>query len=180
MAWRVAKSLDVLLKQLNERYPGRSTASDGSIGDAAHQATKSDHNPNPKGVVHARDFTHDPDGGLDIAELAQALVASRDPRIKYIIVNAKIISGDAGPSPWVPRDYKGVNAHRHHLHLSVKDTPALYDDTTPWDLDRAGAPVVATVSDTEWLRKFQSAHALEPDAIVGPRTLKALRKEIEA
>lgn len=179
MPWRVAKSLDVLLKQLNEKFPGRSTASDGAIGDAAHAATKSDHNPNSKGVVQARDFTHDPDDGLDIAKLASWLVASRDKRIKYIIVNAKIIAGGDGPSPWVPREYKGANAHKKHLHLSVKDDPKLYDDTTPWDLE-IGDEVVPSVSDTEWLRKFQAAHGLSADAIVGPKTLRAIRKEIEA
>ena len=44
MAWRVARSLDVLLGQLNALAPERSKASDGSIGDAAHASRSSDHN----------------------------------------------------------------------------------------------------------------------------------------
>ena len=35
-AWRIAKSLDTLLAQLNALAPHRSKLSDGSIGDAAH------------------------------------------------------------------------------------------------------------------------------------------------
>ena len=44
-AWIVAPSLDALLAQLNALAPGRSRASDGSIGDAAHAARTSNHNP---------------------------------------------------------------------------------------------------------------------------------------
>ena len=33
MTWRVARSLDVLLAQLNTRAPNRSKAADGSVGD---------------------------------------------------------------------------------------------------------------------------------------------------
>jgi hypothetical protein len=45
MAWRVARSLEVLLGQFNAACPGRSKASDGSIGDAAHATRDSDHKP---------------------------------------------------------------------------------------------------------------------------------------
>ncbi len=74
MAWRTAKSLDVLLDEINRAAPKRSKASDGSIGDAAHATRSSDHNPWVRwlgtGIVTARDFTHDPAGGLDCNKLA--------------------------------------------------------------------------------------------------------------
>ena len=67
--WRVAQSLETLRFQLNAMAPGRSKASDGGIGDTDHQNRNSDHNPwvldGSRGVVTARDFTHDPAGGCD-------------------------------------------------------------------------------------------------------------------
>ena len=82
VAWRVADSLGVLLKQINQLAPGRSKVSDGSIGDAAHQSRESDHNPwvlDPPGpnVVTARDFTHDPKNGADMAVVSEALRQSK-------------------------------------------------------------------------------------------------------
>jgi hypothetical protein len=138
MAWRVAKSLATLRDQVNALYPNRSKSSDGTVGDAAHAATKSDHNPNSDGVVTAMDITHDPAHGLDARRLAETLVASRDKRIKYIISNAQIISSQV--SPWVWRPYNGINAHRAHVHISVDGNPSLYDDARPWTLSGKVAP----------------------------------------
>lgn len=159
MAWRVARSLETLLAQLNAAHPKRSRLSDGAIGDAAHASRDSDHNPwiilVGIGIVTARDFTHDPANGLDCEALYQALVASRDPRIKYIIWNRTITSGAKQTLPWKRRPYNGTNAHTKHLHLSVETSAALFDDTRPWAL--IGAPVtikpeddMATVPQQEW------------------------------
>jgi hypothetical protein len=65
MAPRIAKSLDVLRSQINKAHPNRSKVSDGWIGDTAHAARASDHNPNSGGVVTALDLTHDPAHGFD-------------------------------------------------------------------------------------------------------------------
>lgn len=123
MGYKVAGSLLRLRDQLNSGAPRRSTASDGTIGDAAHATRDSDHNPwySYGGVsyVTAMDITHDPAGGLDAGRLADALWLARDPRIKYMIYQGRITSGAAGPSPWISRLYTGVNAHKKHLHLSV-------------------------------------------------------------
>lgn len=134
VAWRVARSLDTLLGQLNAAAPRRSKASDGSIGDAAHASRDSDHNPwYGPGVVTARDYTHDPAGGLDCQWLAGALVASRDPRIKYVIYNRRICDSRPGSNPWAWMPYSGTNPHTKHLHLSVMDN-ASCDDTRGWSL----------------------------------------------
>lgn len=137
--WRVAESLLTLRNQINALSPNRSKASDGTIGDAAHASRLSDHNPwvtdGGTGVVTAIDITHDPAHGIDSEKLAQALIASRDPRIKYVISNKRICAGTDGPSPWVWRAYTGTNPHSKHVHLSVKSAKAHFDSKTPWKFD---------------------------------------------
>jgi hypothetical protein len=136
--WRVAESLETLRKQLNALYPNRSKVSDGGIGDARHQNNPtSEHNPYTKdkngiGVVRARDFTHDPKNGLDCNKLAEALVNSRDERIKYIIWNRRIVSSKV--SPWKWRPYNGSNPHNKHLHLSVDARQSLFDGKREWKI----------------------------------------------
>jgi hypothetical protein len=157
-AWLVAGSLDQLLAQLNALAPNRSKASDGAIGDAAHATRDSDHNPwlviAGQPYVSARDYTHDPAGGLAGGWLADCLRAGRDPRIKYVIWDRQIMAGAGGPSPWVWRPYNGVNAHQHHVHVSVvADARALV--RTDWRLKPSaltgvGAiPIVKEASDVE-------------------------------
>lgn len=140
MTWRVARSLDTLLAQLNALAPKRSRASDGSIGDAAHQAqgSASDHNAwfvlAGQELVTARDITHDPANGLDCNKLAAALIASRDPRIKYIIWRGELTDSRAVAGnnyrPWTKQPSSG---HYQHLHLSVMAN-ASADDPRPWSL----------------------------------------------
>lgn len=141
MSWRVARSLDVLLNELNAAAPRRNKASDGSIGDAAHATRTSDHNPwvvyGGQGIVRARDFTHDPANGLDCQELATALAAliavGAHPACRsgaYVIWQGHIYSFDRRHEGW--RRYSGSNPHNHHLHLSVATDPAGFDSTTAW------------------------------------------------
>jgi len=60
MAWRLARGLEKLRSEVNEAWPKRSKASDGTIGDARHSAQKSDHNPDASCVVRALEITDDP------------------------------------------------------------------------------------------------------------------------
>lgn len=147
VAWRVADSLGVLLKQINQLAPGRSKVSDGSIGDAAHQSRESDHNPwvlDPPGpnVVTARDFTHDPKNGADMAVVSEALRRSKDPRIKYCIFNGRIFSSYpvGGVPAWTWRKYTGSNPHKTHMHLSVLPEKRLYDNLNPWQITLGPPP----------------------------------------
>jgi hypothetical protein len=136
MAWRVAKSLLRLREQINQMAPNRSKASDGTIGDAAHASRTSDHNPWVKdgniGVVTAMDITNDIANGCDAQALVDALVNSRDPRIKYIIWNRKKINSRI--QPWVWRNYTGANPHTKHFHLSVRPEKAAYDSDESWQI----------------------------------------------
>jgi hypothetical protein len=141
--WRVAESLLRLKAQVDDAAPNRSTASDGTIGDKNHwpKGADSDHNPwvsdGGQPVVTAIDITHDPARGCDAGLLANSLVASRDPRVKYIIYNRRIISSIVKPWQW--RQYNGENPHDRHMHLSVKSDMASYDDTSEWQIG-LGAP----------------------------------------
>ena len=161
MAWRLAKSLEALRDQINQKYPGRDKSSDGTIGDASHAAGTSDHNPNFAGVVTAMDITDDPSHGLVARALAETLVASRDQRIKYIISNAQIISSLV--SPWVWRPYTGSNAHRAHVHISVMAEPLLYDDPKPWVFSAPVGPARASS-----IRRFTDIVATEFGGRVDP------------
>lgn len=123
--WRLNPWLVKLLEQIDARAPHRSKKWDGSIGDTAHQAKKSDHNPNEHGIVNAIDITHDPANGFSANVLAELLRRNRDPRIKYVIWNQRIFSSLV--SPWQWRPYKGA-PHDHHIHISVGGDPV------PWDI----------------------------------------------
>lgn len=136
MAWRVARSLDVLLDQINKIAPDRDKASDGSIGDTDHRNRRSDHNPHcGPGVVTARDFDHDPAKGADMNEIAEALRKSRDPRIKYVIWDKRMFSSYATSThaAWTWRPYSGPNLHTIHMHVSV-NCDGNKDSDKPWDI----------------------------------------------
>jgi len=145
MAWRNAKATMKLRDQLNAKFPNRSKKSDGTIGDEKHQSRSSDHNPwvvdGKQRVVTALDITNDPDHGLSSRAVAEALIASKDSRIKYIISDGQIASGSGQDKPaWKWRKYSGANGHFHHFHISVKSDKASYDSEQPWNLN--GMPAV--------------------------------------
>lgn len=131
---RRAHAHQKLLEQVNAAYPKRSKASDGWIGDTAHAARASDHNPKVSGAVVAADFTHDPKGGFDSYAFAEHLRTSKDARIKYVISNGRIFSGNGGPSPWTWRKYTGSNKHDKHVHISLLDEARHHDDNRDWKM----------------------------------------------
>jgi len=182
---RIAKSLDTLRTQVNAIAPGRSKAADGWIGDAAHAATASDHNPNTASVVTALDLTHDPKNGFDSWAFAEMLRVRRDSRIKYVISNGRIFSTTV--SPWQWRPYTGANKHDRHAHVSVSASNALYDDDKSWDIAgpwkaedtrpaavikpllRKGSPYTADVT------ALQRKLGLTQDGVFGPKTEAAVK-----
>lgn len=130
--WRVAGSLLQLRAEANAANPGRDKASDGTIGNAAHAATPSDHNPNGAGVVRALDLDVD---GLPLAAAVEAIrvgaLTGRLPQMSpggYVILNRRITNADF--SGW--HAYTGPDPHTSHAHVSCSTSPARYDVPTGW------------------------------------------------
>jgi hypothetical protein len=126
MAWYLAPALAVGRSEVNRRWPTRDKTSDGTIGDAAHQATRSDHNPNAREAVDAWDMDKD---GVDVWAVIGAF--QRHPSSHYWIYNRQIADKDDG---WRRRAYTGVNPHTQHVHFSIRQTAAAEQDQRPWGL----------------------------------------------
>lgn len=113
-----APCLDVLERELNTAHPSRDKRSDGWIGDAAHSARPSGHNPDwsakgkTRGVVRARDVDKD---GPDMYRLLQLLI--KDVRTDYVIWRGKIWSRVRG---FRPIRYTGANGHFEHMHVQIR------------------------------------------------------------
>lgn len=192
MAWRLAKSLESLRQQVNGAAPKRSKASDGTFGDKAHAGRFSDHNPDKYGVVRGLDITHDPKHGVDGNKIAAALFAGRDPRLKYVIWDGRIMSGSKGPSPWQWRTYKGKNPHDKHIHISALggEPGRIGDRGGNWELgdmtpdvgllNVVEPPVLRRGAEGEDVRLLQQllvkwGAQIKPDAEFGPRTEAAVK-----
>jgi hypothetical protein len=116
-----------LRDQLNARFPNRDKQSDGWIGDSAHSARKSDHNPDKRGWVHAIDidenFGHGKwRNGRNAQALADQILAyarSGLPgadRVKYVVYENAIASGTYKATWFKWR--KGNWGHEAHVHVS--------------------------------------------------------------
>lgn len=129
MNWYLDEGLATLRAEWQRAHPGAVVY---TIGDAAHAATVSEHNPEKAGKLPGADA-----GEVDAADfmrghgvtdahlqgLFDGLVRSRDPRILYVIYNRVIVSSVT--APWTRRPYRGSNPHTDHVHVSVND---LFDD----------------------------------------------------
>lgn len=191
-SWRVARSLTTLRDQVNAAHPLRDKRSDGTIGDARHAAQVSDHNPDAYGVVRALDLDHDPDGKtyadkLDAHALADTLVASRDPRLKYVISRGRIARSypKNGRPAFTWQTYTGSDPHDTHVHVSVVGT-SLADRTTPWQITtkalapkfpgtiRAGSKGAAVKTWQRALNADLPGPDLKADGIAGRLTVSAI------
>lgn len=130
--WRLARSLETLRAQINAAWPDRSKATDGAVGDLRHQGIKSDHDPDVNGIVKAIDVTNDPAHECHAALICEAIRASRDKRVAYLIFNHFMLRSYDKPGipAWTWAEYTGEMPHDHHFHISVVADRA--DDTTQW------------------------------------------------
>lgn len=124
-----APACKAALSQATVRWPGRSTASDGICASSSHTKAYGvgDHD-----YGNAWDLTHDPGHGVDCNAIAAGIVARKDPRVKYIIWNRRIVGSYAtqGQPPWAWRPYNGSNPHTSHVHVSIQENAR--DNTADW------------------------------------------------
>jgi hypothetical protein len=131
--WREAKSLQTLEKELQSLYPGTTT---WEIGDAAHQNSWSDHNPNSKHVVCGKDIKGN--AGLNLRRFVDFITKHPHPNLRYVIFNHKIYERKNG---FEPETYHGKSGHEEHAHVSVGNGPdgrstSGYDNTSSWKLSQ--------------------------------------------
>jgi len=136
---RLVKAGVTLRDQLNKAYPGRDKRSDGWLGDKAHQARKSDHNPDKNGWVHAIDidenFGPGWKTGATAEEFANQLIkyareGKDNGRLKYVVYENRIASGTYADKFWTWR--KGNWGHTQHIHVSF--TNKAQRDGSPFNL----------------------------------------------
>lgn len=166
IGWRLARSLEGLRREVNTQWPHRSKASDGTIGDLAHAARPSDHNPNPAGVVRAFDVTAD---GIDADAFAERIrvlgsVGHRALRDGGVVIWDRRLA--SGPSGWKWRHYGGANPHTKHVHVSVGRQSGDYDSPDRWELETDPEDFMPALTDTEQRELLTRVRTVEQHAAV--------------
>jgi hypothetical protein len=137
MTWEVSPILAPLIAEVKAKYPFMTV---GTIGDTAHQAEKSDHDPDKWDWVCAADFMI---GDQFTAGAAQALFdrlhALLPARMAYVIYDRQIVSTQV--SAGKVRPYTGTDPHTNHVHVSVKHAQ-LPRPTTSWNIYPKVAPAM--------------------------------------
>jgi hypothetical protein len=148
----LAPSLVTLRNEINESNPNRDKASDGWIGDSAHQLEISDHNPDPTSsppdVVRAIDVDND---GIDPDRLVA--IAIKDRRTNYVIWNGHIWSRLHN---FVKKIYTGKSKHTEHVHISIRHDAGFAKDTRPWGFASHPTPVEDFVMDAETSKQVRT------------------------
>lgn len=132
MAWELAPSLVNLRNEIHARWPNHDRTSDGSIGDADHSSSASDHNPNSRGMVCAIDEDKD---GVDMRVITAAF--ERHPSSHYWIF---WFPGDPYPviadrdNNWNRVKYTGSNKHDKHAHFSIRQSSSAEQNQTAWGI----------------------------------------------
>jgi hypothetical protein len=172
-----------LRTDMNNLCPNRSKASDGWVGNSAHQQNSSDHNWDETGnvpirdadkveEVHAVDLTKDLREPNLTMEMVVQHVLSRcrsgaEKRLRYIIFDRRIWRAS---NDWRQEKYSGSSPHTEHAHFSASYETKLEADTSSWRLE--DIPVALTDADKKWLVQQIDARADQVEA--------TLRAEINA
>jgi hypothetical protein len=162
-SWILIAAGKSLLAAFDELAPERDHASDGTIGDTAHQHEVSDHNPDETGSVPIHDADHinevhavdvDTDlraPGLSMEQVVQFMLvrcrSGAEKRLRYVIYNHRIWEADNG---WKQRAYTGPSPHTEHAHFSFSYVSSLEASTVSWHLE--DIPVALTSADKTWIQ----------------------------
>ena len=160
--WILIAAGKALFAEFDRIAPSRDHASDGSVGDLAHQEEVSDHNPDETGSVPIHDADHinevhaiDVDNNLRESDLTMEKVvqfllgrcrSGAEKRLRYIIYNRRIWSASSG---WVQKTYTGASAHTEHAHFSFSYITSLEASTASYHLEEI--PVALTADDKAWI-----------------------------
>lgn len=143
--WYKVAWIPPLFAAVDAIAPNRGHGQDGTIGDTAHQAETSGHNPDDtpgvkaerqdadsKPEVRAADVDSDlRQPGLTMEDVVQAVLvecrAGRETRLIYIIYNGRIWRAANG---WREERYTGSDRHDKHAHFSGH--PDGDDNAAPW------------------------------------------------
>lgn len=165
MAWFLNPALIRMRSAVNAAYPNRDRTSDGTIGDAAHQATASDHNEDPDGTVDAWDMDVDLRTGNDAAEIEKLKkVFEAHESSRYWIHDGVIASRTNG---WKRLTYTGSNRHDRHVHWNTRESHE--DSTAPWPIGVAVTDVALTDAQNGALRvSWQDAYCQTTGSVIVP------------
>ena len=120
-------------------FAARGHVNSGCCGDKAHQARRSDHNPDASGYAHAQDIHEVRDHDLQPYVRYVMANPAKFKHVKYMIYEGRIYYPNAGARPAGSYVYTGPNSHAAHLHLSIHANATFYDGS--WYVDKAyGAP----------------------------------------
>lgn len=158
-------NLQNLRTQTNRRFPERDKASDGWIGDKAHQKRKSGHNPDDTAgsiptwdgdadsLAEVRSWDCDKDlrdSTVSAQEFVDHIRALPDVGsvIRFIIYNRKIYEAHTG---FAPTTYTGDNPHTEHVHFEGQRTQAADNNRTfDFQLEDLGMPTADEIAKAVW------------------------------
>lgn len=154
-SWTLTRGLQNLRAQVNARFPNRDKASDGVIGDPAHQASVSSHNADDT-AGSTPEWNGDPDTTPEVrawdmdSDLREPGATAQDVVdhlrhlpglagvIRYMIYNRTMYHSRDGFSP---TPYTGASAHTEHIHFTGAFTQAADDNETfDYRLDEVNMP----------------------------------------
>lgn len=188
--WVLIPSLVSLRETFNRLNPDRDKSSDGSIGDTAHAASSSDHNPDETGTVPVHDAdTRNEVHAIDVDETGPWPADSRGPftmmravrqlvtdhregredRLRYIIYERTIWSASWG---WGAREYTGANPHDHHAHFSGSYTSGREADDSRWNIGfvEDDMPTAEEIANETWGKLFTEYADTRADGRLDKRT----------
>jgi hypothetical protein len=163
-SWQLTVGLQHLRNQVDYFFPGRDKTSDGTIGDKAHQAETSGHNPDDTAGSKA-EWNQDPDStpevrawdmdnnlqpGFDCQVFVNHIVGLKPSSVlRYVIYNRKIYEASNG---WKAAAYDGPSPHTEHVHFSGAYSQAA-DGNNTFDYRLEEIPVALTAADKTWIQQ---------------------------